>query len=240
VNGLVSYGTYLPYWRLDRGAIGAALGTAGGGKGTRAVASYDENTTTMGVEAARAALASTPAGIEVGQVLFATSNPAYLDKTNATAIHAALGLDSSVGAYDMVGSVRSAIGANRAALAAPVPTLVIRSDLRTGLPGSVDERDGGDGADAYVFAPPDQAGGAIMAELLGAAASTAEFLDRWRLPADSTSRLWEERFGEHAYVPLAEAALTEALKHAGLTADAIDHLVVPGVHPRDEVNRRTA
>src|SRR5207244_757549 len=171
----------------------------------------------------------------VGQLLFASSNPAYLDKTNATAIHAALGLDPSVGAYDMGGSVRSAIGANRAAIAAPVSTLVIRSDLRTGLAGGTDERDGGDGADAYLFAPrPREAAGgdAVIVELLGAAASTAEFLDRWRIPGEPASHVWEERFGEHAYVPLAEAALTEALKRAGLTADAIDHLVVTGVHPR--------
>ena len=159
MNGLVAYGTYLPYWRLERAAIAAALGTPPG-HGTRAVASYDEDTTTMGVEAARVALAAAPEGVEVGQLLFASSSPAYLDKTNATAIHAALGLDASVGAYDMGGSVRSAIGANRAAIAAPVPTLVIRSDLRTGLPGGTDERDGGDGADAYLFAPRNDAAAA--------------------------------------------------------------------------------
>src|SRR5438445_801229 len=87
-------------------AARAAVGTPPG-RGTRAVASYDEDTTTMGVEAARVALAAAPEGVEVGQLLFASSNPAYLDKTNATAIHAALGLDPSVGAYDMGGSVRS-------------------------------------------------------------------------------------------------------------------------------------
>src|SRR5580765_8410117 len=97
-NGLIAYGTYVPYWRLRRSAITEALG-AGGGKGTRAVASYDEDTTSMGVEAARVALRSAP-GVEPS-VLFATTDPAYVDKTNATAIHAALGLPSSTGAYDM-------------------------------------------------------------------------------------------------------------------------------------------
>ncbi|HEY3067241.1 MAG TPA: hydroxymethylglutaryl-CoA synthase, partial [Methylomirabilota bacterium] len=55
MRGLVGYGAYVPYWRLERKAIGGALGTAGG-SGTRAVASYDEDTTSMAVEAARAAL----------------------------------------------------------------------------------------------------------------------------------------------------------------------------------------
>ena len=101
-NGLIAYGTYLPYWRLQRSAITTALG-AGGGRGTRAVASYDEDTTSMGVEAARVALRSAP-GVEPS-VLFATTVPAYLDKTNATAIHAALDLPSGRGAYDMVGGL---------------------------------------------------------------------------------------------------------------------------------------
>src|SRR3954454_20953664 len=53
--GIVSWGVYLPYWRLQRSAIGVTLGTPSG-RGTRAVASYDEDTTTLGVEAARVAL----------------------------------------------------------------------------------------------------------------------------------------------------------------------------------------
>ena len=53
--GIVAYGGYVPTYRLDRAAITAALGT-GGGRGQRAVASFDEDTTSMAVEAARIAL----------------------------------------------------------------------------------------------------------------------------------------------------------------------------------------
>src|SRR5437868_4774309 len=105
--GIVSYGSYVPYWRLRGSAIGAALGS-GGGRAVRAVASYDEDTTSMGVEAARNALAARP-GLAPGALVFATTDPAYLDKTNATAIHAALGLPQSVLAVDAVGAVRSGI-----------------------------------------------------------------------------------------------------------------------------------
>src|SRR4030095_5025697 len=55
MRGIVGYGAYLPYWRLDRKAIAEALGVSAG-SGTRAVASYDEDTTSLGVEAGRAAL----------------------------------------------------------------------------------------------------------------------------------------------------------------------------------------
>ena len=44
--------------------------------------------------------------------------------------------------------------------------------------------------------------------------------------------MWEERFGEQVYGPLAEAALADALKEAGLTAGQVDHLIVAGLPTR--------
>ena len=97
--GIVAYGAYVPYYRLQRGAIGAALGS-GGGKGTRAVASFDEDTTSMGVEAARIAMKAAD-GLAPQVLAFATATPAYLDKTNATAIHAASGMPVATSAFDV-------------------------------------------------------------------------------------------------------------------------------------------
>src|ERR1700728_3598687 len=136
--GIVSWGSYLPYWRLQRGAIAAVLGS-GPGKGTRAVASYDEDTTTLGVEAARRALALAPAAPQ--DVLFSTPAPGYLDKTSATVVHAALGLGRDCGAYDFCGAPRSAVATMLMALsAAPARrTLAVVSDLRTGLAGGAEE-----------------------------------------------------------------------------------------------------
>src|ERR1700741_384214 len=105
-RGILAYGTYLPFHRLDRTSISATLGS-GGGKGTRTVASYDEDTTSLGVEAARRALRALPARApQAAALYFATADPAYLEKSNAATIHAALGLDSSVVAYDFGGAVR--------------------------------------------------------------------------------------------------------------------------------------
>ncbi|PYM91112.1 MAG: hydroxymethylglutaryl-CoA synthase [Candidatus Rokuibacteriota bacterium] len=235
MNGIVAYGSYLPYFRLDRKAIGDSLG-ASADKGTRSVASYDEDTTSMAVEAARAALRSAPAA-RPATLYFATTAPAYLDKTNATAIHAALDLDAGTAAFDMLGSVRSGAGALRAAADAGRPTLVALSDIRTGLPGGADEREGGDGAVAFLLAG-DSRDAPTLATLVASASVTTEFLDRWRLPGEPASRQWEERFGEHAYVPLGTAAVAEALKQAGLAATAVTRWVVTGPHGR--ASRRVA
>jgi 3-hydroxy-3-methylglutaryl CoA synthase/uncharacterized OB-fold protein len=227
MHGLLAYGTYVPHYRLDRAAIGQALGVPAG-KGTRAVASFDEDSTSMGVEAARTALRGT--SVTPAAVYFATCDPGYLDKTNATAIHAALGLPASAAAYDMIGAVRSGAGALRAALDARRPTLAVLSDVRTGLPAGGDEREGGDGAVAFLCG--DDVASSVIAEPIAFASASAEFLDRWRVPGESASRQWEERFGEHVYLPLASAAVGEALMQAGVAAGSLHHVVVAGPHGR--------
>lgn len=231
--GVLAYSGYVPHFRLARSAVGTAWGV-NAGHGTRSVASHDEDTTTMAVEAARWALSSLRRRSAVGQLYFSTAAPAYLDKTNATAIHAALGLAPSVLAADLVGSVRSGLAALDAGLAlgtAGRTSLVVLSDTREGLPGSADEINGGDAAAALIVGPESPAA-PVLAEHLCSRHMSAEFLDRWRQPGAAGSQLWEERFGEQQYVPLALEALTDALLTAGIDRAGIDHLIVCGTHQR--------
>ena len=219
---------YVPHRRLDRNAISATFGS-GGGRGQRAVAGYDEDTTTMGVEAARFALRSA-SGVAPDAVFFATASPAYLDKTNATAIHAALRLDEDTPALDFGGALRSGVGALRTALQGNDTALVISSDTRTGQPTSGDEANGGDGAAAILVGSG--ANGPLLAEFLAAASATEEFIERWRAPGSDRSKQWEERFGETKYVPLGTRAFKAALGQAGLEATDVDVLAVCGMHAR--------
>ena len=231
MRGIVSIAGYVPYRRLQRSAVAQLFGS-GGGKGTRSVASHDEDTTTMGVEAARLALRSAP-GAAPDALWFATATPAYLDKTNATTVHAALRQPSHVAAFDFGGALRSGTGALRTALGASGTgtTLVVLSDLRDGLPTSADETSGGDGA-AAVLVADDGPGSPVIAEYLGGASVSDEFLDRWRTVGDRRSKVWEERFGETRYVPLGTQAWESALKAAGLSAEQVDRVAVTGMHGR--------
>ena len=229
MRGILSTAGYVPFRRLNRALISDFLGS-GGGRGTRSVASHDEDTTTMGVEAARVALAAAPAAAP-DALWFATSTPAYADKTNAAAIHAALQQGSEVPAYDFGGALRSGIGALQAALAGTGTILVVSADRRDGLPGSSDEAAGGD-AGAALLVGDDAEGHPVLAELVTVASATDEFVDRWRAPGESRSKLWEERFGETRYVSLGREAWSRALKQAGLGADEVDRVVVTGMHAR--------
>jgi hydroxymethylglutaryl-CoA synthase len=265
VGVLLSYGAYLPSGRLDRAEVGATLGTGGAGasygRGQRVVASFDEDSTTMGVAAGRAALAVlTGTGMEAPRDLyFATTSPAYLDKTNAAAVHTALGLGGAGFAADLAGSGRSGMAA--LVSAAGLGGIVVLADVRVGQPGSADERSGGDAAAAFVFG----AGGAVsgasgssdsrgasdesdeggasdtgdgaegaIAHVIGRAARTAEVLDRWRGPEQAFAQVWEERFGYEQYAPLIRATAAAALADAGL--ERADHVVL--VSPNSAVAKR--
>ena len=229
MRGIISYGAYVPYRRLDRAEISGFMGS-GGGSGTRTVASFDEDTTTMGVEAARLALSGEVETPRVDALWFATTDPAYVDKTNATTVHAALRLDSTAAALDFGAAVRSGVGSLRAALDGAGNVLAVSSDIRTGLPTGADEAAGGDGAAAFLIGESSAA--PLLAECLGSAVATEEFVDRWRQPGELHSKTWEERFGETRYVPLAEQAWGQALKAAEITAADVDLAIVTGVHAR--------
>jgi uncharacterized OB-fold protein len=204
---LIAYATYLPRYRLAGGDIGLR-------SGDRVVASYDEDSTTMAVAAAAVAIDGHPAP---RNLYFATSSPAYHDKTNATAIHAALGMPAAGFATDLCGTGRSGFAAWRAAAA--TGGLALTADVRVGRPGSADEKLGGDGAAALLFGD-----GPAIADIVATTSLTAEFLDRWRTSTALTGEQWEERFGAERYAALIRATVEQILDDSGLTA--VDHVVV--------------
>jgi len=224
VAAILSYGAYIPPGRLDRKDIGTTLGQPAG-RGTRSVASHDEDSTTLAVEAARVALKRADARPD--RVVFSTATPTYLDRTNAAVIHAALDLDPATAAYDFGGAPRSSVGALTSALTSSDTALVVAADIRTGLPGSADEISGGDAGVAFLVGPGDG-----LAEVVSHAAVTAEFLDRWRVPGQTHSRLWEDRFGQASYLPPAQQAIEQALKSANVAREDIATVVVAGLHER--------
>lgn len=220
---LVSYAAYLPTYRLAPEDIGGRVGGA-----DRVVASFDEDSTTIAVEAASAASA---AEYVPATVYFASSSHAYADKTNAVAVHAALGLPSDVFCADFGGTGKSSMAAIRCA--AESGGMAVMSDVRTGRPGSSDERSGGDGGAAFVFAETTEQGTGIAA-LLSTASSTLEFLDRWRDPASIGGSQWEERYGQEEYTPLIAEVQRRALDAAGV--DAPDHVVLTS--PNSGIRKR--
>ncbi len=232
MTGLVAYAAYVPYYRLNRAEVREVLGR-GGGRGERAVASYDEDSATMGVAAAADALASCfnngPGDLD--ELVFATTSPPYMEKSNAVTVHAALSLAASVAVQDATGPVGNGAAAiRRGADVAELgrTALTVLADVRTGRPGSSDESLGGDGAAAFVWGT----GGDSIASLVGSASHTVEILDRWRLQDWKHCRVWDDRFIEASLRPAAAAAASEALAAAGLEYSDVDRVVVSSARGR--------
>ncbi len=112
--GIASYGAYIPFHRLARAEIARAWGTPPA-PGERAVASYDEDSLTMAVAAARDCLGTIDRA-SVGGLYFASTTAPYKEKQTAAAIAAVLGLPADVVTMDFSGSLRSGTNAFKAAL----------------------------------------------------------------------------------------------------------------------------
>src|SRR4030065_1057866 len=114
MSGIISYGAYVPLWRLNRDAMGAAWGRASFG-GERSVANNDEDTVTMAVEAVLDCLT----GIDrdsIDGLYFASTTAPFREKQCAALIATAADLKPEIITADFGNSLRAGTNALRAAL----------------------------------------------------------------------------------------------------------------------------
>jgi hydroxymethylglutaryl-CoA synthase len=214
--GISSYGAYVPYYRLSRAEIARAW-EAPPAPGERAIAGYDEDSLTMGVEAALDCTKEL-AKENIDGLFFASTSAPYKDKQSAATIAMVLGLKPDTVTMDFGGSLRSGTNALRAAIemvrsGSAKNILVIASELRLAYPSGPFEMNFGDGAVAVVVS---NAG--VIAEIEDCYSVFEELQDIWRSDRDTFVRSAEDRFiideGFNRVVP---GAVSEALKKFNLT-----------------------
>ena len=113
--GIMAYGAYIPWLRLERKLIAESCGIPGA-PGEIAVANFDEDSITMAVEAARDCIQDDPEG--VGGLFFASTTAPYATKSSATVVAAVLDLDGASATADFGASLGSALTALIAAAGA--------------------------------------------------------------------------------------------------------------------------
>jgi hydroxymethylglutaryl-CoA synthase len=191
VAGITSYGAYVPRTRLPLSVIGGGRAKEGGPE--KAVAWNDEDSVTMAVSAAVNCLRGLDRS-SVDGVMFASTTYAFREKQAAALIAKALDLPRGIRTADFSGSLRAGTAALRGAIDAVAAgsarrVLVVASDSRMGAPGSGLERNGGDGAVAFLIADRD-----AVATLSDSCAVTDEIVDLWRGDGDRFVHSWEDRF----------------------------------------------
>lgn len=229
--GITGYGGYVPRLRLARQAVAQANAwyapQFAGRKGTRAMTSWDEDSITMAVAAARDCLGPGDDRTHVRGLFLASNTLPFAERLNAGVVAGALTLAEDVQAIDMGGSQRAALAALTQAAASVQAgggeVLVLAADARRTRAASQQELDYGDAAAAVLIGRE-----RVLAEYMGSGTVSVDFVDHFRAAGEEVDYHWEERWvrdeGISKLVPQAVAA---ALAQAGVAAAAVDHFIFP-------------
>jgi 3-hydroxy-3-methylglutaryl CoA synthase len=240
--GIHAFGGYVPRQRLPRRAISSAVSWFNPGlevlaRGERAFASWDEDSITLAVEAARDCLGSRSRG-GIGRISLASTTLPNADRQNSTVVKEALNLADDIAAFDVAGSQRagtsSLLDALYAAAGGAGPVLCITAERSCHRPGSAGELAAGHAGAAMLVGSGDGA-----ARFLGAHSVTMDFVDHFRAAGERFDYSWEARWvRDEGYGKIVPAALQAALAKSGIRPNEVDHLVMPA--PLKGVNSSVA
>lgn len=230
--GITGFGAYIPRLRLSRQAVVAANAwyapeLKGKAKGHRSMANWDEDSITMAVAAARDALGGQDTQGIVREVFLVSSTLPFAERLNAGVVAEALNLDESVSALDITGSQCAALAGLSQALASAGAhkgtVLLTAADGRRTRAASAQELDYGDGAAALLLGQDN-----VIAQVLGQASLTVDFIDHFRLSGREIDYYGEERWvrdeGISSCIP---QVVERVLKNSDVTAGDIDYFIFP-------------
>ncbi len=235
MTGIVSFGAYIPRYRMSRKTITAAMGwyASAGVPGEKAVANYDEDSVTMAVAAGMNCLEETGSG-SVEALYLATVNAPYKERQDAGIVAGALDLGTAVRTADFTDSTKAGtsalIAGCEAVKSGSVRKLVVcAADCRMGKPGSFEEANYGDGAAALLLGDSN-----VVATFQGSYSVTHDFMDRWRAEDEKFPHSSEDRWiRDEGYTKFINEAIAGLLAKYELTPKEIAKAVYPCLYPRE-------
>ena len=229
--GILSYGAYIPMWRISRDEIAKGSGRASMG-GERAVASWDEDSLTMAVEAGLDCLSGIDPK-EIDGIYFATVSSPYKEKQAASIIASALDLRKDAYTFDFTDSLRAGTSAIKAALDAVKAgtarnILVIAADSRTAMPRSEFVQLFGDAAAAFLIGE-----NGTIAEIEGFSSISDAIVGPWKREEDLYLRVFEAKLDRlYGFLKDVPGAVAELMKKCGIEAKDISKFAIYGPDPR--------
>lgn len=223
--GISKYGVYLPVKRLKIEEMDRAAGGPGRGEGEKAVASFDEDSLTMGVNALYESGILDEGSLDA--LFFASTTAPYLEKSAAALIAETLPFAPPNFTVDFSSTLRAASnalilaqnfqesGGSKIALTA--------ADIRLADVYSAEERAIGDGAAALVLT----SGADSLAVLKYATSTSQEILDTWRKNTDQLLKMTEPHFRfKYGFTDVVTRAFTQFLKQSGMGVGDIQHVAI--------------
>ncbi len=230
--GIVGWGTYIPRYRVKAIDIARLWGFSPEATKSiwieeKAVASVDEDTVTIGYQAARYAL--TRAGIdpsEIDAVYVGTESKPYAVKPCATIIAEALGIHPRHQVADLEFACRAGTEAVRIGISLVESgqaryVLAIGADTAQASPGDVLEFTASSGGAALIVGPKDRA----AAIFEGSVTYSTDTPDFWRREGMPYPRHGEGFTGEPAYFHHIVSAAKLLMEELGLRPSDFDYAV---------------
>ncbi len=230
--GIVDAAAYVPAMRLARKAIFAANAWAnpalkGLAQGARSMCNWDEDSVTMGVEAARRCLAGHNRE-SVRRLYFASTTSPFADRQCAAIAGEALNLSGNLGALDLANSRNAGLQALCEARQGQSQALVVAADARRAKPASIQELQYGHGAAAVLLGSED-----TIADVVAEFRLSQDFVDQFRGSGEAFDYRWEERWiRDRGYRAILPMLVRGVLEQAGVAPGQLDRAVLPAAPPR--------
>jgi hydroxymethylglutaryl-CoA synthase len=229
-TGIVGYGSYVPRYRLPATEV-SRVWTSGQGRGPiteKAVPGLDEDTLTIGLEAARNALARARIDPqEIGAVWVGSESHPYAVKPTSTILAEAIGATPHTEAADWqfackagTEAVQAGIGFVAGGMARYV--LAIGADTAQGRPGDALEYTAAAGGAAFIIGAAEES----LAVFEASYSYVTDTPDFWRRPYMHYPSHGQRFTGEPAYFQHVMAAAQELMSQLGRTAKDFDYVVL--------------
>jgi hydroxymethylglutaryl-CoA synthase len=232
MTGLVSYGVYIPSYRIKVEEIANQWGEnpasikAGLMVHEKSVPDVDEDTATIAVEAARAAiLRANLDPKEIGAIYVGSESHPYAVKPTATIVAAAIGASHSITAADFEFACKAGTAAIQVCMGLVSLDeikygVAIGADVSQASPGDALEYSAGAGGAAFVVGQND-----TVAEIEAYASFTTDTPDFWRREQQKYPAHSGRFTGEPAYFRHTLSASKALMEKAGLQPSDFDFAV---------------
>jgi hydroxymethylglutaryl-CoA synthase len=189
--GIVSYGAYVPIYRIRPRSIARTWGKnaeemeSSLGITMKSVPSIDEDVITISVEAARSALSKTEINPqEIGAIYVGSESHPYAVKPTATVVAAAIGASPFHTSADFEFACKAGTAGIQACLGLVCSGMIkygmaIGADTSQGAPGDALEYSASAGGAAFVLGP-EKKGSSIIARITDTISYTTDTPDFWR------------------------------------------------------------
>lgn len=233
MNGIISYGTYIPKYRIKLSQIASfwnknsAEIEKGLGLTEKSVASLDEDATTLAIESAYIAIESGEIALsDIKALAIGSESHPYAVKPTSTIVGEILGIPNNYLAIDTQFACKAATAAMRLIsmmdeLKEHKYGLVIGSDVAQAKPGDALEYTAASAAASFIMG----AGDKVIAKIIASTSYSSDTPDFWRRDGQKFPSHGGRFTGDPAYFTHVLEASKHLLEKTGTKPEDYDHVI---------------